>query len=86
MLPSAAAHTLGFVTGTAAASDFKTAPADPTSVARLAERGLRYALVDTSDSAAFGAWLHADDRGFLLANRSDEQLNRTADGLGSRRT
>ena len=74
------------MTGTDAASDFKTAPEDPTSVKNLAERGLRYALVDTEDRAAFGAWLHADDRGFLQATRSDEQLNPTAAGLGYRRT
>jgi predicted acetyltransferase len=74
------------VTGTDAASDFKTAPEDPISVKNLAERGLRYALVDTSDAAAFGAWLHADDRGFLQASRSDEQLKATAAGVGYRRT
>jgi predicted acetyltransferase len=65
---------------------FTTAPADTTSVANLAAQGLRYALVDTSDEAAFGAWLHADDRGFLQASRSDEQVKRTAEGIGYRRT
>jgi predicted acetyltransferase len=74
------------VTGTDAASSFKTAPEDPTSVANLAEHGLRYALVDTGDAAAFRAWLHADDRGFLQASRSDEQLKATVEGLGYRRT
>ena len=74
------------MTGTDAASDFKTAPEDPISVKNLAERGLRYALVDTSDAAAFGAWLHADDRGFLQASRSDEQVKTTAEGVGYRRT
>ena len=69
-----------------AASGFQTAPADATSVARLAEQGLRYAVVDTADEAAFGAWLHADDRGFLQASRSDEQVRRTAAGIGYRRT
>jgi len=67
-------------------SDFTTAPADPTSAANLAEQGLRYAVIDTKDEAAFAAWLHADDRGFLQANRSQEQVKRTADGLGYRRT
>lgn len=65
---------------------FKTAPADAASVAGLAAQGLRYAVVDTSDEAAFGAWLHADDRGFLQASRSDEQVKRTAEGIGYRRT
>ncbi|MEO6532464.1 MAG: GNAT family N-acetyltransferase [Pseudolysinimonas sp.] len=68
------------------AAAFTTAPADATSVANLAEHGLRYALVDTNDEAAFSAWLHADDRGFLMASRSDEQLKRTAAGIGYRRT
>ncbi len=68
------------------ASTFKTAPADATSVANLAAHGLRYAVVDTGDEAAFGAWLHADDRGFLQANRTDERVKRTAAGLGYRRT
>jgi len=69
-----------------AASGFQTAPADTTSAARLAEQGLRYAVVDTADEAAFGAWLHADDRGFLQASRNDEQVKRTAAGIGYRRT
>ena len=74
------------MTGTDAASDFKTAPEDSTSVKELAERGLRYALVDTGDEAAFGAWLHADDRGFLQASRSDEQVKPSVAGIGYRRT
>jgi len=74
------------VTGTAAASDFKTAPADPTSIARLAERGLRYVLVDTGDAAAFGTWFQAANRGFLSPTRGDEQLARTLEGIGYRRT
>lgn len=74
------------MTGTDAASDFQTAPEDATAVANLAERGLRYALVDTRDEAAFGAWLHADDRGFLQASRSDELVKPSAAGIGYRRT
>ncbi|MEP6841906.1 MAG: GNAT family N-acetyltransferase [Pseudolysinimonas sp.] len=65
---------------------FKTAAADATSTANLAEQGLRYALVDTGDTVAFGAWLHADDRGFLGASRSDEQLKPSIDGIADRRT
>ena len=72
--------------GVTDAPTFKTVAADATSVADLAAQGLRYAVVDTNDEAAFGAWLHADDRGFLQASRSDEQVKRTADGIGYRRT
>jgi predicted acetyltransferase len=74
------------VTGTDAASDFKIAPADPTSVARLAERGLRYAVVDTADAAAFATWYRAANRGFLQSERTDEQVTRTGEGIGYRRT
>lgn len=74
------------MTDNAASPLFKTAPADTTSVANLATQGLRYALVDTADEVAFRAWLHADDRGFLQANRSDEQLKPAVAGLGYRRT
>jgi predicted acetyltransferase len=55
-------------------------------VANLAKQGLRYTIVDTDDEAAFAAWLHADDRGFLQARHSDEQLKATAAGIGYRRT
>lgn len=55
-------------------------------MANLASQGLSYAVVDTNDETAFGAWLHADDRGFLQASRSDEQVKRTAEGIGYRRT
>ena len=74
------------MTGTDAASDFQTAPEDATAVANLAEQGLRYTLVDTQDEAAFGAWLHADDRGFLQASRSDALVKPSAAGIGYRRT
>lgn len=79
----------GGVTDTSEADpvpDFLHAPADPTSVTNLAAQGLRYAVVDTGDDAAFGAWLHADDRGFLQASRSDEQLRPSIAGIGYRRT
>lgn len=65
---------------------FKSAPEDATSLANLAGQGLRYALVDTSDPATFGAWLHADDRGFLQASRTAEQLKPTIAGIADRRT
>ncbi|HEU0205792.1 MAG TPA: GNAT family N-acetyltransferase [Pseudolysinimonas sp.] len=74
------------MTDSDASSAFTSAPADATSAAALATQGLRYAVVDTSDEAEFGAWLRANDRGFLQASRSDEQVKRTAEGIGYRRT
>ncbi|MFC5501273.1 GNAT family N-acetyltransferase [Lysinimonas soli] len=74
------------MTGSPRSADFTTAPADPTSRARLAERGLRYALVDTDDPTAFADWLRADDRGFHLATRDDEKYERGRAGIGYRRT
>jgi predicted acetyltransferase len=68
------------------ATDFTTHPADETSVANLAASGLRYSLVDTSDPAAFGAWHHAVDRGFLGPARTTEQLAPNVAGLAYRRT
>lgn len=69
-----------------AAADFTTHPADQTAHAALATAGLRYELVDTADAAAFGAWIHADDRGFLQASRSDEKIAPARAGLAYRRT
>jgi predicted acetyltransferase len=65
---------------------FTTHPEDTTSVANLAAAGLRYSLVDTTDTAAFSAWVHADDRGFLQGARSAEKIAPTVAGLGYRRT
>lgn len=65
---------------------FTTHPVDPISVARLAAVGLRYSLVDTADTAAFSAWIHADDRGFLQGSRSPEKIAPTLAGLAYRRT
>ena len=67
-------------------TDYRTAPIDETSRARLAERGLRYGLVDTSDAAAFNPWLQADVRAFHGGVLTDEQLGWWRDGLGYRRT
>jgi predicted acetyltransferase len=74
------------VTGTDAAPAFQTAPEDPTSLANLAKQGLRYTVVDTTDPTAFGAWLNAEDRGFLQPAPSPAQLERSLRGLASRRT
>ena len=45
-------------------SDFTTHPLPADIVDRLAADGLRFGLVDTTDIAAFDAWLQADTRGF----------------------
>jgi len=70
----------------ALAPGFATAATDATSVARLAEAGLRYALVDTGDPAAFADWLRADDRGFLQPSRDEKQYEVSRAGIGYRRT
>lgn len=67
-------------------SDFLAAPADPTSTASLANSGLRYGLVDTTDRAAFGTWLDADTRGFHGGRMSDEVRDAHLTGLAYRRT
>jgi predicted acetyltransferase len=67
-------------------ASFTTRPEDPTSLAKLAREGLRYSLVDTADTAAFSAWIHADDRGFLQTTRSAEKIAPTVAGLAYRRT
>ncbi len=67
-------------------NDYRTAPIDETSRARLAERGLRYGLVDTGDAAAFDPWLQADIRAFHGGVLTDEQLGWWREGLGYRRT
>lgn len=59
---------------------------DPTSAARLAEGGLHMVVVDTSDAAAFEAWLQAEVRGFHEADAPAAELARLRDGLGYRRT
>ncbi|MES1212366.1 MAG: GNAT family N-acetyltransferase, partial [Leifsonia sp.] len=66
--------------------DAASAPADPTSLANLAKQGLRYIIVDTGDVAAFSAWLHADDRGFLQPAHTQEQLKPLLEGIADRRT
>ena len=70
----------------ALAPGFATAAPDATSVARLADAGLRYALVDTGDPAAFADWLRADDRGFLQPSRDEKLYEVSRAGIGYRRT
>lgn len=72
--------------GMSAVEDFARHPIDPTSRAKLAEAGLRYATLDTSDAAAFGAWARSDLRGFLAPEPSEKHLEGMRASLGYRRT
>ncbi|WP_033210330.1 GNAT family N-acetyltransferase [Gryllotalpicola ginsengisoli] len=65
---------------------FADAPLDPQSAARLAERGLELRLVDTSDQAAFDAWIQADHRGFYGGAVEPERLAETRERTAYRRT
>lgn len=67
-------------------TDFLNAPADPAAAQNLASTGLRYAVLDTTDRAAFAAWLAADNRGFHGGRMSDEIREASLDGYAYRRT
>lgn len=67
-------------------ADVKNAPLDPVAAAALSAEGLRMALVDTTDAAAFDAWLHAELRGFHAPAPTPEQLAVQRQGVGYRRT
>jgi len=60
-------------------------PIDADSARALAAHGLRLELVDTSDAAAFDAWLRADLRGFH-AETADDQLPALREAYAYRRT
>lgn len=60
-------------------------PIDAESSRILASQGLRFALVDTSDDAAFDAWLRADMRGFH-SDAPDDRLASMRDAYAYRRT
>jgi predicted acetyltransferase len=66
--------------------DIHALPADETSAAALATRGLRYGTVDVADAAAFDAWLQSEARGFHGAEQTAAQLAATRAGLAYRRT
>jgi predicted acetyltransferase len=67
-------------------ANFLTPPIDPIAAANLAERGLRFALVDTSDPAVFGAWFQAMNRGFHGGIVDDAHLPERLEGSAWRRT
>jgi predicted acetyltransferase len=62
------------------------APIDATSAAQLASRGLRYELLDTSDSAAFETWLQTMVRGFHSPTVDDEGVTNRIETLADHRT
>jgi len=68
------------------ATNHKTLPIDAHSQAKLAEGGLRLDLVDTSDEAAFTAWLQSTTRGFHGGQSTDELVAAIAASIGDRRT
>jgi len=61
-------------------------PIDAQSAAQLAERGLRFDLIDTADTAAFRIWLDAESRGFHAAPFSDDTAAQFMAGIAERRT
>ncbi|MGH1550525.1 GNAT family N-acetyltransferase [Leifsonia poae] len=65
--------------------DFRTAPLDDTSAQALAATGLRYALVDASDTEALDGWTRADFRGFHGRRPSPEQLAGARENFAPRR-
>ena len=66
--------------------EYQRVPIDAESAERLAANGLRFGLVDTNDPEAFGAWLHADARGFHGAGPSEDSVETQVRGLAYRRT
>jgi predicted acetyltransferase len=67
-------------------TNYLTLPVDPASASNLAEHGLRFAVLDTSDTAAFESWLQAVNRGFHEAWLTQEGLDVRVAGTGDRRT
>lgn len=67
-------------------NDYRVRPIDIASVDQLARGGLRLALVDTDDTAAFSAWLAAVSRGFHDRHPSQDALAAQLLTRASRRT
>jgi predicted acetyltransferase len=68
------------------AYDIHRPPIDPASAERLQQRGLRFAVLDTSDREAYVAWYHAVNRGFNAAQIADTDLQERLDNFGDRRS
>ncbi|AGW42702.1 hypothetical protein O159_28220 [Leifsonia xyli subsp. cynodontis DSM 46306] len=56
------------------AETYRTASLDEHSARALAANGLRLALTDTADEAAFTEWIRSSFRGFHDRQPSDETL------------
>jgi predicted acetyltransferase len=67
-------------------AEYQTLPIDTESHARLAAQNLEFGLVDTTDTATFGAWLQAESRGFHEALVVPELLEQQLRGVADRRT
>lgn len=65
---------------------YLTAPVDERSKGDLEAGGLRFALVDPSDTAAVDAWITADFRGFHGRRPTEEVLEEARANFGGRRT
>jgi len=67
-------------------AEISALPADPTSTAALAGRGLRMSAIDATDDAAVRAWVEADARGFHDGAPTDEFLAELRDDFVLQRT
>ena len=68
------------------AYDIHQPPIDATSAGRLAQRGLRFAVLDTTDRDSYVAWYHAVNRGFNAAQIAEADLQERLDNFGDRRS
>ncbi|MDX2377077.1 GNAT family N-acetyltransferase [Microbacterium sp. LRZ72] len=66
-------------------NEAKHHPLDPTSTQTLAERGLEYRAIDTSDVRVFAAFAQSEARGFLEAEQSPERTREFVDAVAYRR-
>jgi predicted acetyltransferase len=69
-----------------AGADSRSLPIDAESADRLASQGLSLDLVDTSDAAAFTAWLQAENRGFHAPRVAEKAIGEQLLHTGYRRT
>lgn len=65
---------------------FTGAPIDSEFAHRLHRHGLRLGLVDTTDAAAFTAWLQAEGRGFYQGAAAQQEIDEQLSGAAFRRT
>ncbi len=65
--------------------DIHQPPIDLDGAERLRQRGLRFAVLDTTDRDAYAAWYHAVNRGFNAAQIAESDLQERLDDFGDRR-